>query len=283
MGLFAWIDRLCGGRARPALAVAEVVLDPSLAPEPGQALCLVGDIHGRLDLLQLLLLRHSESFADHRLVFLGDAVDRGPDSAGVLHRLQELAGQGAVVLRGNHEAMFLDFLDDPADAAGVRWLSHGGRECLESYGVTVSPEAMQRTEPEDVAAAAAGAQARLAARDALRAVMGAADEAWLRALPCLWQSGDLVAAHAGMTLVLPPDQQTEDMLLWNNPTRVQGRRPDGLWVAHGHVISDEAYIRDGRIALDTGAYASGVLSYALVGPGRVKIRLGAVKGARRPS
>lgn len=261
MVVLSFIHRLCGGNAGPIALAAEG------APNPDQALCLVGDIHGRLDLLQQLMACHERAFADYRLVFLGDAIDRGPASAGVLHRLQELAAGGAIVLRGNHEAMLLAFLDDPADEASTRWLIHGGREFLASFGVTIGQD-----EEAD------SASARITARDSLRAAMGPELETWLRALPCLWQSGDLVAAHAGMDLHLPLDQQTEATLLWGNPTRMPGLRADGLWVAHGHVISERAYVRDRRIALDTGAYASGVLSYALVEPQGPEIRLGYVKG-----
>lgn len=263
MRLFPLIDRLLQRQpsAEPLTASAD------FGPKPDRPLCLVGDIHGRGDLLQGLLARHEGQFPDHLLVFLGDAIDRGPDSAQVLDLLQQHSRGGAVVLKGNHEAMLLSFMDNPGDEANARWLGHGGREFLASYGVS---------DPKD-------ANARVAACAALREAMGDTAEDWLRARPCLWQSGNLIAAHAGMDARLSLQDQTEHSLLWSNPTLSRVPRDDGLWVAHGHVISDRAYVRDGRIALDTGAYASGILSYALVDPARApsdRVILGSVSGPK---
>lgn len=224
---------------------------PDLAPD--EAVCLLGDLHGRADLLQRFLKLRAGHFPQHRLVFLGDAVDRGPDSAEVLRLLQQAQSDdlAAVCLAGNHEAMMLDFLDDPGGDAGRRWLAHGGLETLASFGL--------RGVPQD------GAD-RIAARDALRAAMGSATEDWLRHLPRLWQSGNLVAVHAALDPARPPDGQEERSLLWGHPAFGRTARKDGLWVAHGHVIVERAFARRGRIALDTGAYATGMLSYGLIDP-----------------
>jgi serine/threonine protein phosphatase 1 len=255
---------LAGGVARsrssfwPRSGADRAGLGQGLAvPQPEQALCLIGDIHGRADLLQTLLLRHDRDFADHRLVFLGDMIDRGQQSARVLQLVRARVAQGAVALRGNHEAMLIAFLDaaegapDPARIS--RWLGRGGQEFFASYGLAPIPD-----EPAQFPAAVA----------VLRDVMGAKTEAWLRSLPLLWKSGDLVAAHAGMNPFLGLEAQNDHDLLWGNPTRTRQRRKDGLWVVHGHIVSDRPYIRDGRIALDTGAWQSGRLSFALIDPAK---------------
>ena len=256
----AWIGKGLGQAGRRA------------APFPEQALCLVGDIHGRADLLEALLQRHDRDFADHRLVFLGDMIDRGPQSARVLQMVRARVAQGAVALRGNHEAMLLAFLDLPEGATDLalvsRWLSRGGQAFFASYGLAPVAD-----EPGQFPAAVA----------ALRDVLGAKTEAWLRALPLMWKSGDLVAAHAGMNAFLGLEAQNERDLLWGNPTRTRQRRKDGLWVAHGHIVSEQAYIRDGRIALDTGACQTGRLSYALIDPAKPparRVALQVVSGRR---
>lgn len=218
-------------------------------PAPDEALCFVGDLHGASHLLETLLALRQSRFPGHRLVFLGDAVDRGPDSAGTLRLLRRETARGAIVLAGNHEAMLLDFLDAP-EAAAARWLRHGGAETLLSFGV-----------------GAGALHGSRELRDALREALGAATEAWLRALPLMWQSGNLVAAHAGLDPDRSPEAQERVVVLWGGPPgRMRALRRDGLWVASGHVVVERAICRDGRIALDTGAYATGRLSYALIDP-----------------
>ncbi len=238
--------------------------DPSLPfpalPSPDEALCLVGDIHGRADLLDLLLALRAEAFPQTRLICLGDMIDRGPDSAGVLRRLRAEQARGAVCLAGNHEAMLLAFLDAPE--AGQGWLAHGGFGTLASFGVFPA-------RGEDAPAL----------RDRLRAAMDAGLETWLRGLPLWWQSGDLVATHAGMDPALPPGIQGARVLQWGHGDFTRHARPDGLWVAYGHVIRETALAEGGRIALDTGAWATGRLSYARIDPARAgedRLVLGAV-------
>ena len=220
------------------------------APLPEELVCLIGDLHGRADLLQRFLRLRACHFPQARLVVLGDMIDRGEDSAGVLRLLRDEAGQGAVCLMGNHEAMLLAALDDPA-RHGAAWLSHGGLATLMSLGLRCLPRG-----PAEMADMA----------DALRAALGPDMLAWLRGLPLLWQSGTLVAAHAGLDPARPPRAQLAEVLLWGHRAFAAGRRRDGLWVAHGHVVVERAFGRAGRLALDTGAYATGRLSYALIDP-----------------
>lgn len=213
-----------------------------------EAVCLVGDIHGRADLLTRLLSLRQQHFPQTRLIVLGDMIDRGDDSAEVLRLLQ--AEPEAVCLMGNHEDMLLSTLEDPV-RHGRSWLSHGGMATLMSYGLRSLP----RTAPELVDMA-----------DALRAAMGSETRRWLQSLPVIWRSGSLVAAHAGLDPALPPEAQETEALLWGHPAFGSVPRHDGLWVAHGHIVVDQAFARHGRLALDTGAYATGRLSYAIIDP-----------------
>ena len=143
----------------------------------------------------------------------------------------------------------LRFLDDPQ--GGAAWLRHGGMQTLASYGVAVSG-----ARPE------AGARAQI--RDALRAALGEGTEAWLRGLPRAWQSGNLLVTHAGADPRQPMPHQAPRSLLWGHPAFGRFPRRDGLWVAHGHVIVPAARAQCGVISVDTGAYATGRLSCALI-------------------
>lgn len=220
---------------------------------PERPFAAVGDIHGRADLLRDLVGQlGAQAGTDWPLVFLGDYIDRGEHSAAVLAHLQELQAGGwpgeMICLMGNHEAMMLEFLEHPEEA-GRRWLRNGGAHTLVSFEVPLpgpAPEALCE------------------ARDALRAALGPATEAWLRALPLCFRSGNVFAAHAGADPQTPLEAQQEEHLLWGHPAFLQTPRADGIWVVHGHTICDRATAEQGRISVDTGAYATHRLSAALI-------------------
>lgn len=227
-----------------ALAVA-----PPL-PRPQPPICIIGDLHGRADLLELMLTRiaNQPQTAQARLVFVGDMIDRGPDSAAVLTRLQGLCRADparCICLMGNHERMLLAFLAAPTGPA-KRWLNVGGLETLASFGIS------GRRLP--------GAQSQhlLRLSEALHQAMPSGQVAWLRQLPLFWQSEGLAVVHASAAPDLPMAAQPEAALLWgyHKPTP----RPDGLWIAHGHIITAAAQIENGAINVDTGAWRSGRLS-----------------------
>ncbi|OWU66697.1 hypothetical protein ATO2_17780 [Roseovarius sp. 22II1-1F6A] len=232
-----------------------------LAPEA--AFCAVGDIHGRADLLDRLLEKlHEQAPPDAAFVCVGDYVDRGEDSARVLRDLQALSvahPDHVTCLMGNHEEMLLGFLDRP-EQAGPGWLRHGGLQTLASFGLP----------------APAGATPTPAAwedlRDQLRAALGADLETWLRALPLQWRSGNVAVVHAGADPALPLEAQTTRALLWGHRDFATTPRRDGQWVLHGHTITDMPQMQAGRIAIDTGAYATGRLTAALVLPGMAEPR-----------
>ncbi|WP_394199261.1 metallophosphoesterase family protein [Litoreibacter albidus] len=228
---------------------------------PAQAVYAIGDIHGCVDLIEPLLARidtdigRRDSTPVH-LVFLGDYVDRGPDSAGVLALLYEMAQkmpEMVTCLMGNHERMMLDFIDDPAGRGG-RWLNNGGNETLASYGIG---KVSSKAPLEDMTEAA----------DALVAALPDGMEAWLRALPLQWQSGNLVCVHAAMNPARTPKEQHARTLLWGHRDFMTTPREDGVWVIHGHTIVKTPDITDKRIAIDTGAFRTGQLTAAAITEG----------------
>ena len=228
---------------------------------PETAFFVVGDIHG-CDTLFCQLLERFAALAHPtaRLVLVGDYVDRGDYSAEVLrrlHRMQAAVGpEEMICLRGNHDQMLLDFLDDPK-AAGPRWFRHGGLQTLGSYGLP----GVAVTAPD---------QLWLDLRDRLREAMGQETETWLRGLPLSWQSGNVFVCHAGADPGCPVANQTAHTLLWGHPAFETTPRTDGNWVVHGHTITEHARPHQGRIPVDTGAYATGRLTGALLESGKVQ-------------
>lgn len=246
MSLKTYLSHLRGGGVR---------FDAPLAP--ARAVYAVGDIHGCHDLLMQALDRVDADLARHGLeadlVLLGDYIDRGPQTAQVLDTLSGLAAVCPIpvtCLMGNHERMLLEALDDPARHA-ARWLRNGGHFTLASYGI----DAME------------SGRAAADVMGALGRAMPAPVQTWLRDLPALWCSGNLVAVHAGADPVVPIDVQDASVFLWGTPDFARIPRRDGLWVVHGHTIVPAPMMRDGRIALDTGAYATGRLTVARLDPG----------------
>jgi serine/threonine protein phosphatase 1 len=240
-------------------------------PEPDRPLYLIGDIHGRADLLQRLFDlidadQSSNGVEQPLAIFLGDYVDRGADSRRVLLTLSGMAASLAaddapagemLCLMGNHERMLLDFLDAPVEA-GPRWLRNGGVQTLESFGL----DGIGETAPPEVLEAA---------RDALAEALGAGEdgglEAWLRGLPMVAQSGNVAIVHAGCDPSRAIDDQLPGTLLWGHPEFLIRPRSDGLWVAHGHTVVGRPAVAEGRIALDTGAWFSDRLTAAILAPG----------------
>ncbi len=232
-----WFDR--SGKS-------EEIPDP---PRPELPVAVIGDIHGRADLLKILLDKISREDSDATLIFVGDYVDRGPDSRGVVDMLRTL--DAAICLRGNHEAMLLEFLDEPIEKGG-HWLRNGGVETLSSYGISLGEDS--------------GTDEVMNASGALRSALTDGTESWLRALPIFWQSGNLLVTHAGPDPATPIAAQSERDFLWGHRRFLRDNRTDGIWVAHGHWMRDQAEARNGRIGVDTGAFVSGRLTAALITP-----------------
>ncbi len=230
-------------------------------PAPLRPTFVVGDVHGRHDLLKDLLdditaVTREEGLKDPVTVLTGDYIDRGPDGAAVLRTLfetQKTKPDALVCLRGNHEVMMLDWLDDPSEYM-ERWIFNGGLDTMASFGVS----------PDD------GPVRNVVSMMHNR--LGPSMERWLRNLPSVWSSGNLWVVHAGADPRLPMEAQTDQSLLWGHARFLSTPRGDGVWVAHGHTITDEARLVSGRIQVDTGAYYSGKLSAMLVRPdGSVRV------------
>lgn len=219
---------------------------------PAAPFFAIGDIHGCLPQMENLL---SQLDGPGPRVFLGDYVDRGPQSAQVLARLFTLQKQGAdiICLKGNHEAMLLDFIDDPL-GGGARWLKFGGLDTLASFGID----------------ATIAVEDALDAASALEKAMPDGMLAWLRDLPLRWSSGNMHCVHASMNPDKAPAAQSENAMLWGHPNFFAKPRKDGQCVIHGHTIVPQGVVRDGRISVDTGAYQGGPLTAVAIGDGTAR-------------
>ena len=215
---------------------------------------VVGDVHGRLDLLEDLLARIREDAAQHpadsarSLIFLGDYVDRGPESRGVVEAVMSdpLPGFTTVRLMGNHEEAMLSFLDGESD--GLDWLSFGGLETLLSYGVPL------RTLPNS-------GEAVKALQMALIEAVPERHVTFFRGCPLHHTVGDYVFVHAGVRPGISLEKQTRTDLLWIRDDFLRVRAPlPGRVVVHGHTICDLPQNRGHRINIDTGAFVSGRLT-----------------------
>lgn len=219
---------------------------------PLETVCVIGDIHGRSDLLKGLISKLDPAAI---WVFLGDYIDRGPDSRQVLEILRELQRarpEQVICLMGNHEKMLLDFLDQRSKRSG-RWLKNGGIETLESFGFDgVDPDFHTQYSP--------GIRSKLAA------ILSDGTEQWLRKLPTMWLSGNICAVHAALDPELGVDEQPEGTLLWGNSGFSRRIRNDGIWVVHGHTVVERPFVGLGRISIDTGAYYTGRLTAVQVDP-----------------
>ena len=223
-------------------------LDHPALPE-GQLLYAVGDIHGRRDLMRTLLALIAEDSrarprASQRiLVFLGDYVDRGADSGGVVADLLAgtLPGFDTHFLKGNHEAILLDFLADPLRLD--HWLMNGGRATMDSYGVDKRALAEARARPETW-------------RQAFAAALPEAHLRFFGTLKLSVTFGDYLFVHAGVRPGVPLAAQSEDDLVWIRRPFLDHTGSFGKVVVHGHTPAALPVIRPNRIGIDTGAVFS---------------------------
>jgi serine/threonine protein phosphatase 1 len=237
---------------------------PVRAPE-GERWYVIGDIHGRRDLFETLVEAIESDDAGSAqarttVVLLGDLVDRGPDSAGVISLARDWATRRNVrLIAGNHEEMFLESFKD---AETLRhFLRHGGRETVLSYGL-----AKDRYAEMDLAELQA----------VMTEIVPADDIAYLRAAEEWIEAGDYLLVHAGINPGVPLDEQRRSDLLW---IRERFLRHDGAFshvVVHGHTIFDDVHDTGFRIGIDTGAYRSGRLT-ALVLEGSARRIIQAVQ------
>lgn len=218
-----------------------------------RAIYAMGDVHGHFELYQRLEAQIAADAAtfggEALLIVLGDVIDRGPQSAQMLDHLCRPAPPALrrVVLRGNHEAMFTRFIDDPAQATG--WLRHGGSATLASYGL-------------DPAAFAGGRLSAREKRQRLGAAIAHEHLALLRALPDALICAPYLFCHAGVDPTRPPEAQLAHDLHWGAAPSPVTAAPFALCVVHGHTPTAQIDVTaaDGHINVDSGAYATGRLS-----------------------
>jgi len=211
----------------------------------GTRVYAIGDIHGRVDLLDRLLTtiakdaRNKTAPRRKLLITLGDYIDRGPDSAGVIERLSTLHQQAPFknfelrFLKGNHEHLMQRFLDGRDD--GRMWLGCGGVETLKSYGAKWTPR---------------DAAARIPKHH----------RKFLDDLVLTHQEGHYLFAHAGVRPGVALDQQRAQDILWIRDRFLNARDSFGAVVVHGHTPVDTPDVLKNRIAIDTRAWASGTLT-----------------------
>jgi len=226
-------------------------LGQSAAP-PDMRLYAIGDVHGRDDLLAAMHERvradlTARPVAAHRLIHMGDYVDRGPQTAEVLDRLSRLVTEDSSVLclMGNHEELLDNFLTTPIEGATV-FLQNGGIETLASYGVIAR---------DDVE----GDEA-VVLRDTFLAVLPEAHRAFLAALKLSVAFGDYFFCHAGIRPGIPLDRQVRRDLIWIRGTFHRDESDHGKVIVHAHSPVPEPEVRPNRINIDTGAVFSGRLT-----------------------
>jgi predicted MPP superfamily phosphohydrolase len=216
----------------------------------GHRLYVIGDVHGRSDLLDALANIIEKDAAaslgpETGCIFLGDYIDRGPHSKKVLDRL---AAQDwplpFLALRGNHEEMLLRFLTDASYLSA--WQRYGGLETLYSYGIDVQ-KVMK-------------AQAFDSAQEALLAAMPQEVVDFVAATPNSYMLGDYFFCHAGIRPGIALAEQREEDLLWIREEFVDSTAEHEKVIVHGHTPAERPEVKLNRINVDTGAYITGTLT-----------------------
>ena len=220
----------------------------------GTRVYAVGDIHGRRDLLERLLGKIASHAGDaalkNSLVFLGDYVDRGPQSKAVIELLLQLDWPGweIVRLRGNHDQAVIDFVGDPRSYRG--WRGFGAAETLVSYGVKAPMFDDER--------------GFAAAREEFLEKCPAEHMDFLHSLKLSHATGDYMFVHAGVRPGVALDMQSAQDMMWIRDDFLSSHAKLDKVIVHGHSPSEKPVLRRNRIGVDTGAYATGCLTAAVL-------------------
>jgi serine/threonine protein phosphatase 1 len=237
--------------------------EPGSEPKPklpdGLRIYAISDVHGCADLLRAVfaaidhhLARAGPARALH--VFLGDYIDRGPASQQTIDLLIERSlRHETIFLKGNHEAFLFEVLQDAARLDA--WKEYGGFQTLMSYGLTPSLKPDRDEQNELVLA--------------LRAAMPEQHRRFFANLRPSFSCGDFFFAHAGVRPGVPLRKQSEEDLLWIREEFLQSEEDFGKFVVHGHTPVPRPDIRRNRINIDTGAYATGILTLLTIQGDRI--------------
>ena len=223
----------------------------------------VGDIHGRLDLLKEVhekISAHALAYQGTKMVvYLGDYIDRGPHAKQVVDYLlaQALPNFKSIYLLGNHEQILLQFLEGHSLDIAHEWFGFGGLATLQSYGVTLRGIPTQKDLP------------RLQAEFAEKCPV--THRQFYQTLALSFELGGYFFVHAGIKPKLPLTKQIADDMLWIRDEFLTSRRQFEKVIVHGHSVTEFPEIKSNRIGLDTGAYASGLLTCAVFEGERVDI------------
>lgn len=211
----------------------------------------IGDVHGRLDLLEECLCQVEDDMATREpaqniIVFLGDLVDRGPSSAEVVEFLRSYSRPSVriVFLSGNHEEVLLRLLRGENKFLGD-WLRFGGAECARSYGIDPNGLRMMRSEQ---------------ATRLLREKIPQAHQSFLASFVDTVRIGGYLFVHAGVRPGVPLSEQSQTDLRWIREPFLHDPTDHGFIVVHGHTIVEQVEVCENRIGIDTGAYRTGVLT-----------------------
>jgi serine/threonine protein phosphatase 1 len=225
---------------------------PSLAP--GRRVYAIGDVHGRLDVLRRMHEAIDRDIVTRPVsssieIMLGDLVDRGPASRDVIEalitRAERTEGRHQLLgVRGNHEDLMMGFVD--AWVGFDTWRELGGYETILSYGVPRRPVA---TEAD-----------RVRLRDDFLAAVPEEHVRFIEALQPYWIEGGYVFVHAGLRPGIPLPAQAPDDLRWIREEFLDWQAPFEYHVVHGHTPVPKVDPRPNRTNIDTGVYATGMLS-----------------------
>ena len=211
----------------------------------------VGDVHGRIDLLEQLLAAIDEDVRRRPprkalLIFLGDLIDRGPDSRAVVERLRTFRHERLkpYFLAGNHEEVLLRLLKGERGILSS-WLQYGGAECLASYGF--DPAKLELSNERSALAT-------------IRNVIPAEHVSFISSFADTLRFGDYLFVHAGIRPGVDLSLQSQSDLRWIRAPFLDDKTDHGLIVVHGHTISNEVEMEPNRIGIDTGAYRTGRLT-----------------------
>ena len=250
--------------AEVSSAVPASISRITTAPQ-GECIYAIGDIHGRCDLLERLIVEIEQDAANlpegtrATIVFLGDYIDRGLQSRDVIELLlsDRLSAFETIFLMGNHEEALLKFLED--ESFGSQWVRYGGGETLYSYGFQ-PPNTRGSLGSHEAMATARSAWSKL--WTAFRDRMPPEHLEFYQSLKPYHAAGDYLFVHAGLRPDVDMNEQSTRDMLWIRDEFLDDTRQFSHLIVHGHTPAETVYRDNRRIGLDTGAFLSGKLSAA---------------------